>query len=172
MRLLWVLLTCLLILVPYLAAEKDEFSEFEDFEEEFENVVVSSAQDSAEEVEVEVEDDDEAPLEDLELEHLADEEEFEGWDAKEPVNTKEAPRLTITKVPMHLRTNWDSYFLEMLMLSGLAVYFLNFMLGRSKNQRLANAWFTAHKSMLEDNFSLVGTITHFCNISSSYVQSF
>jgi Protein of unknown function (DUF1682) len=156
MRLPWVLLTCLLILVPFLAAEKDEFAEFEDFEEEFENVVASSAQDSAEEIEVEVEDDEEAPLEDLELEHLADEEEFEGWDAKEPVNTKEAPRLTITKVPMHLRTNWDSYFLEMLMISGLAVYFLNFMVGRSKNQRLANAWFTAHKSMLEENFSLVG----------------
>ncbi|XP_059475810.1 PAT complex subunit CCDC47 [Neocloeon triangulifer] len=158
MRLPWVLLTCLLVSVPFLAAEKDEFAEFEDFEEEFENVASSpDAADSIEDAEVEVEDEEEPVLEDLEMEHLADEEEFEGWDAKEPVGgNKEVPRLTITKVPMHLRTNWDSYYLEMLMLAGLAVYFLNFMVGRSKNQRLANAWFSAHKSLLEENFSLVG----------------
>ncbi|XP_065338890.1 PAT complex subunit CCDC47 [Cloeon dipterum] len=163
MRLQWVLLTCLLISVPFLAAEKDEFAEFEDFEEEFETGAAAAASeeddgDSIEDVEVEVEDEEEEEpaLEDIELAH--DEEEFEGWDAKEPVvgNNKEVPRLTITKVPMHLRTNWDSYFLEMLMLAGLAVYFLNFVVGRSKNQRLANAWFSAHKTLLEENFSLVG----------------
>jgi len=158
MRVAWVLLCCLLAAVPLLAAEKDEFAEFEDFEEEFENTAATEASVEEEEAEVEVEDEEEAVLEDLELEHLADEEEFEGWDAKEaaPGGSKEAPRLTITKVPMHLRTNWDSYYLEMLMLAGLAVYFLNFMVGRSKNQRLANAWFSSHKTLLEENFSLVG----------------
>jgi hypothetical protein len=158
MRLPWVLLVCLLFLAASLAAEKDEFAEFEDFEEEFENAAPSD-EESSKEMEVEVEDEEEPVLEDLEMEHLADEEEFEGWDAKEPVNTKEAPRLTITKVPIHLRTNWDSYYLEMLMLTGLAVYFLNFIVGRSKNQRIANAWFSAHKTLLEENFSLVGKKT-------------
>ena len=28
------------------------------------------------------------------------------------------------QVPIHLRTNWDSFYLEMLMLAGLGVYFL------------------------------------------------
>ena len=44
----------------------------------------------------------------------------------------------------------------MLMIAGIVVYFLNFFTGKSKNQRLANAWFTAHKTLLESNFALVG----------------
>lgn len=42
------------------------------------------------------------------------------------------------------------------MVAGLVVYFLNFFTGKSKNTKLANAWFTTHKTLLEDNFSLVG----------------
>ena len=33
----------------------------------------------------------------------------------------------ILQVPIHLRTNWDSFYLEMLMLAGLGVYFLSFL---------------------------------------------
>ena len=42
------------------------------------------------------------------------------------------------------------------MIAGIVVYFINFFTGKSKNQRLANAWFTAHKTLLESNFALVG----------------
>lgn len=59
-------------------------------------------------------------------------------------------------MPLHLRTNWDSYYLEMLMVAGLLVYFLNFFTGRSRNYKLANMWYYTHKSLLEENFSLVG----------------
>lgn len=44
----------------------------------------------------------------------------------------------------------------MLILTGLFVYFLNFFTGRSKNKKLANMWFQTHRTLLEDNFSLVG----------------
>lgn len=44
------------------------------------------------------------------------------------------------------------------MLSGLIVYGLNFFTGRNKNNKIANAWFNTHKSLLEENFSLVGMI--------------
>jgi hypothetical protein len=44
----------------------------------------------------------------------------------------------------------------MLMVLGLTVYFVNFCLGRSKNQTIANYWFQAHKELLEENFHLVG----------------
>lgn len=64
--------------------------------------------------------------------------------------------INITKIPAHLRTNWENYYLELLMIAGLVVYFLNFFAGKTKNQRLANAWFNAHKSLLESNFALVG----------------
>ena len=62
----------------------------------------------------------------------------------------------VSKVPLHLRTNWDSFYMEMLMLAGLGVYFLNFLAGKSKNNRLAQAWLNAHKELLEANFSIVG----------------
>lgn len=59
-------------------------------------------------------------------------------------------------MPIHFRANWDSYWLEILMVAGLVVYFLNFVTGRSKNTQIANAWLNTHRTLLEDNFSLVG----------------
>ena len=41
---------------------------------------------------------------------------------------------------MHLRNNWDSYYLELMMMAGIAAYLLNYMNGKSKNQKLAQAW--------------------------------
>jgi hypothetical protein len=64
----------------------------------------------------------------------------------------------VLQVPLHFRTNWDSFYLEMLMIAGLLVYSLNFCAGKSKNNKLANAWFTSHRSLLEENFSLVGML--------------
>jgi len=59
-------------------------------------------------------------------------------------------------VPLHLRTNWDSYYLEILILTGIFVYFLNFFAGKSKNKKLATLWYNSHRTLLEENFSLVG----------------
>lgn len=59
-------------------------------------------------------------------------------------------------MPLHLRTNWDSFYLEMLMIAGLGVYFLNFLAGKTKNSRLATAWLAAHKDLLETHFAIVG----------------
>ncbi len=42
------------------------------------------------------------------------------------------------------------------MLAGLGVYFLNFLAGKAKNSKLAQAWFNAHKELLESNFHIVG----------------
>lgn len=55
-----------------------------------------------------------------------------------------------------MRSSWDAYVLEMLMIGGLLVYALNFIAGRSKNARLATAWYQAHREILEANFSVVG----------------
>ena len=44
------------------------------------------------------------------------------------------------KVPLHLRANWEGFYLEILMIAGLAAYALNFFAGRSKNSKLATAW--------------------------------
>lgn len=41
-------------------------------------------------------------------------------------------------------------------MAGLSAYFVNFMVGRARNGRIAEAWYAAFAPMLRDNFSLVG----------------
>ena len=57
---------------------------------------------------------------------------------------------------MRFSTNWDSYYLELLMCAGIVVYFINLLAGRSKNSKLANAWFNANKEYLGTQFAMVG----------------
>lgn len=105
-------------------------------------------------------DDDDGAVEDDEedFEHLNDEDEFEGFDKERtPKKSHEQPPdLKITKVPIHLHTNWDSFYMEMLMLGGLAAYLLNFLAGKTKNHKLAQNWLSAHRQLLEENFSIIG----------------
>lgn len=54
------------------------------------------------------------------------------------------------------RTHWDSYWMEMIMLAGLLAYFANYFVGKNKNVKLANLWLSTHKTLLEDNFVLIG----------------
>jgi len=159
--------------------EDNEFAEFEDFEEDEEESVPKETVDQqpqaqkgkkvadVQEIDVEVveeeEEDEDAIVEDddSEFDHFQDEEEFEGFDSERvgssgKMDDKEAPKITITKVPLHFRTNWDSFYLEMLMIAGLVVYALNFFTGKSKNNKLANAWLSSHRTLLDENFSLVG----------------
>lgn len=160
--------------------EDNEFAEFEDFDEDDDDEEVVFKEETSEkpkqaaasstpppstmeklsdldadEATVEDEEEDE---DDTEFEHLQDDEEFEGFDQGKPGSKAkgEAADIKITKVPIHLRTNWDSFYLEMLMIAGLAVYFLNFITGKNKNQKLANAWLSSHRQLLEQNFSLIG----------------
>ncbi|KAK7068568.1 Coiled-coil domain-containing protein 47, partial [Halocaridina rubra] len=109
-------------------------------------------------------DEEEAVVEDEEndeFSHFSDEEEFIGYNSERPQSARQAksaeePKITIANVPLHLRSNWDSFYLEMLMVAGLLIYFINFIVGKSKNQKLANAWYNSHKSLLQHNFALVG----------------
>ncbi len=144
------------------AGQEDEEDDFDDDEEEVVNANVRRAADGDDGEEAVVENEDE---DDDEFAHFADEEEFEGFGedddgaaARKRSASKPPPPKTIniTKVPAHLSNNWENYLLEILMAAGIAVYFLNFFTGKSKNQRVANAWFKTHSAMLESNFALVG----------------
>lgn len=46
--------------------------------------------------------------------------------------------------------------MEILMVTGLLAYIMNYLIGKNKNSRLAQAWFNSHKELLESNFALVG----------------
>ncbi|CAL1540862.1 unnamed protein product [Lymnaea stagnalis] len=155
--------------------EDNDFAEFEEFEDEEDGKIVeeesieeekqeprkpAAAYDQEESFDEDEEDDEEEAVGDDEFEHLHDEEEFENFDKdKDSSKSKtpdKLPDLQIAKVPLHLRTSWDSFYLEMLMIAGLTVYFLNFLAGKTKNCKLATAWLTAHKELLETQFSIVG----------------
>lgn len=95
--------------------------------------------------------------EDNEFEHFSDQEEFEGYgnEGNEKTAEPKIKTLNIAKVPQ-FRKNWDAYWLEMLIISGLFAYFSNYFVGKNKNQKLANNWLASHISLLEEQFSLVG----------------
>lgn len=159
----------------YADIEDNDFAEFDfddeadestkvdkDIEEEDDETFDDNAVDDEEEAEVTVEDDG------AEFSHFDDEEEFinNENDSEEFVNTPTekrksekpapAPKLKIANIPAHLRTNWDNYYVEILMIVGIVVYFLNFFTGKTKNQKIANVWFNSHRSLLESQFTLVG----------------
>ncbi|XP_075750285.1 PAT complex subunit CCDC47 isoform X2 [Rhipicephalus microplus] len=140
----------------HVTEEDNEFAEFEEFDEE---EVPPTPQRSDAPQPAAADDEEEAQVEEEEeFDHFQDEEEFEGLDQERQPSRPQGdkPHLTIAKVPLHLRSNWESFYLELLMLAGLAVYFGNFLAGRSKNHRLATAWFQSHRQLLLDNFALVG----------------
>lgn len=106
-----------------------------------------------------VDDEDEATVdEDDEADIFEDSEEFETSDSI-PVkgsSAKKSDKIEITKVPIHLRTSWESYYVEGIMMLGLIIYFVNFFAGRNKNQAIAEMWLETHRDILDSNFALVG----------------
>ncbi|KAI1279562.1 PAT complex subunit CCDC47 [Halotydeus destructor] len=142
--------------------DDNEFAEFEEFDEEESKLpAVKPAQQLPTENPSrglpDEEDDTEGLVEDEDDEDIF-ENVKEGQDFGEEAKDKEEQKggLKFTKVPMHLRNNWQSYYMEILMGAGILIYFVNYFVGRSKNQSLANAWFEANRDILESNFSLVG----------------
>lgn len=139
---------------------ENEFAEFEDFEEDKPLAKPTPEQFMVKKTEINDFDQDDAIIEDVdnEFDHFQDEEEFEGLDSSSNKGPKieEPSTLTITKVPLHLRSRWDSFYLEILMITGLLVYFVNYLTGKSKNYNIAESWYRNHRQMLLDNFSLVG----------------
>ncbi|KAK3109192.1 hypothetical protein FSP39_025062 [Pinctada imbricata] len=152
--------------------DDNEFAEFEDFDDEEVDQIIKkdtkSESDTQEKVKVtkdsefiEDEEEEESTVEtedDDEFEQF-DEEEFEKPEADKPLpmsKSKEEFKIKPADVPQYLQTRWDSFYMEILMLAGLGVYFLNFLQGKNKNHRLAQTWLSAHKDILDANFSIVG----------------
>ncbi|KAL6727547.1 hypothetical protein Aduo_009416 [Ancylostoma duodenale] len=83
---------------------------------------------------------------------VEDEEELkEKEDEPQPVQP-----LKFADVPAHFRSNWASYQVEALVLAVIAMYLLNYVIGRNTNQSLALEWFDNVRGLLEQQFALVG----------------
>jgi hypothetical protein len=65
--------------------------------------------------------------------------------------------LKIAEVPANLTGNrWEAYHCEAMMMIALLGYLINFLIGRTKNARLAQILFRSQNDLLEKNFALVG----------------
>ncbi|VDM58608.1 unnamed protein product [Angiostrongylus costaricensis] len=69
---------------------------------------------------------------------------------------KPVQSLKFADVPAHFRSNWASYQVEALILAVIAVYLLNYVIGRNTNQSIALEWFDNVRELLEQQFALVG----------------
>ncbi|KAJ8687374.1 hypothetical protein QAD02_023168 [Eretmocerus hayati] len=160
--------------------EDNEFAEFEDFDEEKPTGGAASKVDRSsfkteDEEQDDVYEEDDVSIDDADESDDADDgfdpDEFIGVDANagnSDAKAQEPSTLTITKVPMHHRTRWDSFYLEILMIAGLLVYFINIIAGISKNSRVAETWYNDHKNILLENFSLVGDTGKSSDEGSAY----
>ncbi|KAF4012735.1 hypothetical protein G4228_003637 [Cervus hanglu yarkandensis] len=149
--------------------DDNDFAEFEDVAED--SVTESpqrviTTEDDEDETTVELEGQDESQEGDFEDADTQegdtesepyDDEEFEGYEDKpDTSSSKSKDPITIVDVPAHLQNSWESYYLEILMVTGLLAYIMNYIIGKNKNSRLAQAWFNTHRELLESNFTLVG----------------
>ncbi|XP_054615611.1 PAT complex subunit CCDC47 [Dunckerocampus dactyliophorus] len=110
---------------------------------------------------VELEDDgqdgfEDSDTQDQDIYSKYDQEEFEGIGDMEKTGHPVKDHLIIHTVPPHLQNSWESYYMEILMVTGLLAYIMNYIIGKNKNSRLAQAWFNSHRELLESNFALVG----------------
>ncbi|XP_051894892.1 PAT complex subunit CCDC47 [Pristis pectinata] len=148
--------------------DDNDFAEFEDTNDDAPEEVlqkVTTVQDDEEEATVELEEQDENQ-EDFEDPDIVgegdaegepfDDEEFEGYEEADRPSSRSKDPIKIVNVPHHLQNSWESYYMEILMVTGLLAYIMNYIIGKNKNNRLAAAWFNSHKELLEGNFSLVG----------------
>ncbi|EHB07604.1 Coiled-coil domain-containing protein 47 [Heterocephalus glaber] len=86
-----------------------------------------------------------------------DDEDFEGYeDIPDTLSSKNKDPITIADVSAHLQNSWERYYLEILMVTGLLTYIINYIVGKNKNSRHAQPWFNTQRELLENNFSLVG----------------
>ncbi len=168
MKLFWIV-GLLAFATVIVAQEIDEDNEFADFEFDDEEVVSQVKKPQHEEPvqaqqqqqEDDASDDFIDDSDDGIVENEFDNDEFENFGGTDDSESEDfpkkagEPKLTIAKVPLHFR-KWHSYWVELLFISGLVVYFINYTIGKGKNVNLCSQWFAAHKSFLEENFALVG----------------
>ncbi|XGW18616.1 hypothetical protein V3C99_002880 [Haemonchus contortus] len=132
--------------------EDNEFAEFED--EEIEEVEQPQPSAHGADKKVEKEEVQKQKTEDFDDDYgvVEDEDEIkEKEDEQQPVQP-----LKFADVPAHFRSNWASYQVEALVLALIAMYLLNYVIGRNTNQSMALEWFDNVRGLLEQQFALVG----------------
>lgn len=134
-------------------ADFDAFDENDDFESDFKDEKLEPEKPSKGPALV-IED---MVVEDVDdFDHFDDEDEFEGYESSSEspmISSKKTPEINIVQLPGHANFN---YYIEVALLMGIFIYFTNFIIGKHKNSELVTAWFNTNRTLLNDNFALVG----------------
>ncbi|CEF64991.1 Protein of unknown function DUF1682 family-containing protein [Strongyloides ratti] len=141
-----------------------EDNEFAEFEENFEEKVVVEESTPMPSIKKEKElvndflEDDFTHIDDTTNFDINDENKLEDLDKLNTDDkTANAPKpLKFADVPTHLKSNWKTYQIEILMMVLLFIYSVNFIIGMSKNNSIAHKWFEVTRPLLETKFALVG----------------
>ncbi|KAE9555030.1 hypothetical protein FO519_001776 [Halicephalobus sp. NKZ332] len=168
MRSLWLLHILLIgsaILVSSLDFEEDnEFAEFEVPEEAGQSTPkpnVEQERASATTPKPAVVDEDNFAEFEAKNEIIDDDDDFDTEDTRVEENTGEKKPLeikplTFADIPTHFRSNWSSYQVEAIFLFVIFIYLLNYLIGKQRNQSVANKWFAENIDALNEQFALVG----------------
>lgn len=77
------------------------------------------------------------------------------FDEKMKSGTHKKPDLKLVNAPTP-RFNWEHYHIEIAFLAASFLYFVNFLVGSSKNHSLAKQWYENSKDIMKQQFALVG----------------
>uniref|UniRef100_A0A0K0EFU2 PAT complex subunit CCDC47 n=1 Tax=Strongyloides stercoralis TaxID=6248 RepID=A0A0K0EFU2_STRER len=141
--------------------EDNEFAEFEENFDEKSTIEDSTPSPSIKKEKELVNDfleDDFTHIDDTNNFEVNDEDKLEDLDkVNSDEKTVPPPKpLKFADVPTHLKSNWKTYQIEILMMALLFVYSINFIIGVSKNSTIAHKWFEVTRPLLETKFALVG----------------
>ncbi|XP_064389373.1 PAT complex subunit CCDC47-like isoform X2 [Halichondria panicea] len=151
MAVLRLLVLCLLLVTASTAYRDEDFEEFDEDEAEFDFEVSEELDDDEElDTDYEEEGEEELPEEDEDI----DGEEFEG---AAPSQSRQSPDdLTLSESTGKMKPFWQAYIVELVVVLCMGLYLLNYFIGRARNSSLAYSWLSAHRELLDTNFTLVG----------------
>ncbi|KAK7601859.1 hypothetical protein V9T40_009300 [Parthenolecanium corni] len=152
--------------------KRNEFADFDAFDEDddFETDIKLEEEKTEQDEQPSSFNAEDAVVEDAdEFDHFEDEDEFEGYEqsSESKSSSKKSPEISIVQLPEQLSFH---YYVEMALIAGIVIYFANFIRGKQKNSNLVIAWFNTNKSLLNDNFSLVGDDGKVTTISSNTMK--
>jgi hypothetical protein len=93
---------------------------------------------------------------------ISDDDDFESFEGRQMDDENEEKKpleikpLTFSDIPSHFRSNWSSYQVEAVALVFIFIYVANYLYGKTRNHGIAVGWFLRNRSLMEQNFALVG----------------
>lgn len=138
----------------------DEFAEFDDFSPSDEDLTTNSPKIASKQSSQSEDSKTSAPFDESSDRTSEDslrlqEDNSKVEDSSESPSGKK-PDLKLVNAPLPFVHKWESYYVEIGFILAFMLYFVNLLVGSSKNSKLATSWYLHTKELLQNQFSLVG----------------